>query len=379
MALPTIPTIQEIKDRIVSDIDNKLGQTTPALPKAFNKVLAGALAGLIVLLYQASLWVYKQIFPTTADITALKLLGSLVNVFQLPSVFAVLVADVTGTNAYTPPEGTLFRGSNGIVYKITTTTAIAMGTASVTLTAQTSGEIGNLINGTVLDIVSPDVDLIGTATITATTTSGDDAEADDAYRARVISGYRKRKTGGSPADYEAWGLETPNFDWISPLDTSLLPGDVEVYGKVDNQTDGIATTGQLAELVTYLKVDPVSGLRTRHPIGPPVTASPITRFLFDIEIFIQNTTPAIESDITDSVTDYVENQQPYNEAIDFIIKDTISEGGISNTANDIANLAGATVTSVVLKETSTSNVIPSYQLFGGEFGKVNTITFTVVS
>lgn len=378
MSIPVIPTLQEIKDRIVADLENKINQVTPALPKAFNKVLAGSIAGLFLLLYQACLWTYRQIFPSTADIVALRLLGALVNVFQLPAVFAVLVADVPGTNAYVPPEGTLFRGSNGAVYKITTTEAISSGTASVTLTAQTSGEIGNLPNGTILDIVSPDPNLTGIATITATTTSGDDAESDDSLRARVISEYRKRRTGGAPADYESWGLETPNFDWISPLDSPTTPGEVEVYGRVDNQTDGIATGNQLSELYDFLTKDPVSGLRTRHPIGPDVITKPITRFSFDIEIFIQGSTPSIESDITLGVTNYLETQEPFNVAIDIIRIDTISQGGIADIANDIANPQSATITAVILSQTTPSLIIQSYQLFGGEFGKVNSITFTDV-
>lgn len=378
MGIPQIPTGQEIKDRIVQDLNSKLNQTTPALPKAFNDVLAGAIAGIILLLYQSILWVYRQLFPETADLASLKLLGALVNVFQLPSVFAVLEADVPGTNGYTPPLGTLFRGSNGIVYKITTTSLIAGGISSVTITAQESGEIGNLPNGTIIDIVSPDTNLIGTAEITATTTSGDDAETDDAYRARIISEYRKRRTGGSPADYESWGLETPNFNWISPLDDPDTAGEVIVYGKVDNQTDGIPTGNQLTELKEFLKVDPVSGLRTRHPIGPDVTTLPITRFEFNIEIFIQNGTPSIEADITIAVTDYVETQEPFNEAIHIVKKDTVSEGGIADVSNDIANPQSATVTAVILSQVTPSLVIQSYQLFGGEWGKVNNIIYTVV-
>ena len=58
MAIPVIPTPTEIKDRIISDLETKLNQTTPSLPKAFNRVLAGAIAGFILLLYQAILWVY---------------------------------------------------------------------------------------------------------------------------------------------------------------------------------------------------------------------------------------------------------------------------------------------------------------------------------
>lgn len=378
MAIPTIPTASEIKNRIIADISDKLNQTTPALFKAFNRVFAGAIAGFDLLIYQAVLWVYRQIFPDTADGVALNLLGALVGIERLAAVFAIIQADITGTNDYVLQQGVLFRGSNNVVYKVTTGGMIAGGVISAELTAQESGEIGNLPNGTVLDIIQPDPNLDGTAKITATNTSGDDQETLDSYRIRVSAEYKKRRTGGAPADYEAWGLETPNFDWISPLDDPDTAGEVIVYGRVDNQEDGIPDGNQLTELKTYLNTDPDTGLRTHHPIGPPTDEQPISRFLFDIEIFLQNGTDPIEADITTAVTEYVETQEPYNAAIHLIRKDTISEGGISGIANGIANLQGATVTAVVLEQTTPPLVIQSYQLFGGEFGKVNSIVFTPV-
>ncbi len=105
----------------------------------------------------------------------------------------------------------------------------------------------------------------------------------------------------------------------------------------------------------------------------------LSRFLFDIEIFLQNGTGPIEADITTAVTEYLETQEPFNEAIHFIRKDTISEGGISAVANDVANPQSATVTAVILTQVTPTQIVQSYQLFGGEFGKVNSITYTAVS
>ena len=45
MAMPAIPTAKEIKDRIQSDLETAFNQSTPALPRAFNKVIAGSLSG----------------------------------------------------------------------------------------------------------------------------------------------------------------------------------------------------------------------------------------------------------------------------------------------------------------------------------------------
>lgn len=379
MALPTLPTASEIKDRIVSDLEASLNQTTPLLPKAFNRVLAGAIAGVILLLYQVIIFVYGEIFPDTASITSLKLLGALVDVNILPAEFAVLESTVPGTESYTVSEGILFRGSNNTVYKVTTGGVVSGGVASVTLTAQESGESGNLANGTVLNIVSPDPSLLGTATITSTTTSGDDAESVDSYRTRVSSAYKKRKTGGSPIDYEAWALETPNVDWASPVDSATLPGDVIVFIKVDNQPDGIPTQSQLDEVYEYLTVDPDTGLRDRHPIGPAPIPTAITREEFDIEVFIQDGSTTIQDNIEEAIIEYVENRQPYNIATTLLRIDTISRGGISDIANDIANPEGSTVTATNLTQVDGGLELQSYQLYGGEFGKVRNVTFTVVS
>jgi uncharacterized phage protein gp47/JayE len=380
MAFPTIPTAQEIKDRIVSDIENKLNQNVPAFSKSFVRALAGSIAGMILLLYFAITWVYRQIFPDTADEAALKLLGKLVGVNIRPATFAIHTANVPGTNGTIVPEGTQFKAPNGSVFSVTTSGTVSGGVAVVSITALVSGESGNLAPGTELAIVSPVTGLIGPAEIVTTTTSGDDQESLDSYRTRVSNAYKKRRTGGSPADYEAWGLEAPNFDWISPLDNETLPGDVSVYGKVDNQTDGIPTGSQLTELEGYLLSSDPNGtaIRDRHPIGPPVTAYPISRFSFDVTISIQGGTTEIKADIETAVTNYIEvEQRPYNEAIDQVKKDVISQGGISSAGNAIANPEGATVTAVLLEETVSGQVVPNngYQLFGGTWGKVNSITF----
>lgn len=381
MSFPTIPTATEIKDRIISDVETSINQTTPALPKAFTRVIAGAFAGVVVLLYQVIQFTYRQIFPDTADEEALKLLGALVGVNILPAEFAVLSVNVPGTDTTAVGTTVQFRGSNGIVYQVTTAGTVSGGQATVEITALESGEIGNLPDGSTLDIVSPVIGLDGTAEVVTTITSGDDQESLDSYRTRVSAAYKKRRTGGSPADYESWGLEAPNFVWVSPLDQTTLPGDVLVYGKVDNQTDGIPSGAQLTELESYLLSSDPDGtaIRDRHPIGPPLDVQAIERELFDIEVFIQNGTPEIESDVTDAIEQYVENQEPYNEAISLVRNDTISEGGIANAGNDVANPAGATITSIILTQVDGSIVIPSYQLFGGTWGKVNDIAFTDVT
>ena len=172
MALPTIPSVEDIKNRIIADVEGKINQLVPALPISFVRVLASAIAGIIFLQYQAVIWVYKQIFPDSADDDSVARLGAIVAIFRVNAVNAILLCDVPGTGPQVN-QGTLFTGSNNVVYSVTTTTAIVAGNAPNTpLRALTSGDIGNLINGEVLEINQADANLEGTATVTSNDTSG---------------------------------------------------------------------------------------------------------------------------------------------------------------------------------------------------------------
>jgi len=378
MAMPTIPSAATIRARIISDIEGSIGQTTPFLPKAWNKAIAGALTGLIILLYSAILWVYAQIFPEKADYSALVLLGKLVGISPTSANKSVITARVFGTNGESVITGTTyFKSETGIVYQVTTGGTISGGYFDSTITALTAGEAGNIANGETLSIITPDPVLTGSATVQATITEGDDAESEESFRARVIARYKKRLTGGSPADYELWGLEAPHFIWISPV-AGDEPGTVWVYGEVDNQTDGIPTSGQLTTLLSYITTDPETGIQSRRPIGDEVTCLPITRKIFDFEISIRDATTAVKNDIESALSDYLLSLFPYNDGTSLERTDAVTDTGSNSSANDVAREGGATILQLVLRENSTGGQINNYILYGGEKAKIGTVTFTDV-
>ena len=375
--MPTIPTVAEIKARIVADIETEIGQTSPALPKSWNKVIAGAVAGVIVLLYQATLWVYRQIFPETADYAALVLLGKLVQIYPTRSNQAVITANVYGTIGESVVSGTtLFKSDTGTIYLVTTGGIIgAGGYVECTLTAQTFGDIGNIEDGAELRIVTPDVVLTGVAIVTGTTTEGADNETEASFRARVIARYKKRFTGGSPADYELWGLEAPHFIWVSPY-AGNEPGTVWIYGEVDNQVDGIPDTAQLATLKEYVTVDPETGLETRRPIGAEITTFPISRKTFNFDISISGASTATKSDIETALSDYLLSLSPYNEGVTLERNDAVTDTGASSVVNDVARSNGATVISLIVRDGDSSSPLTNYILYGGQKAKLGTVSFT---
>ena len=373
--MPTMPTVDEIQARIIADIETSIGQTTPFLPKSWNRVVAKSIALIDILLYRSIMWVYAQIFPDTADYAALVLLGALVGISPTKPITAIATANVFGTNGEAVTNGTNFRSTAGVVYQVTTGGTIAGGYALCTLTSQVTGDQGNIANGETLTILSPDSVLTGLATVVSTTTEGADAETVDHFRARVVSRYKKRLTGGSPADYEQWGLEAPHFVWISPVAGSE-PGTVWVYGEVDNQTDGIPTGTQLTTLLSYLTTDPNTGIESRRPIGDEVTCLPISRKVFDFEITIKNGSSAVKTDSETALSDYLLSLSPYNEAINTERDDAVTDTGANAAVNDIARTAGATILQLVMKENSTGSQVNSYMLYGGEQAKIGTVTWT---
>lgn len=373
MALPTIPNAAEIANRIIADIEGDTNQTTPALAKAFNKVVARAVAGVVILLYNAILWVYKQIFPDTADYKSLVLLGKLVGISPTPAVAAVITANVYGTNGESVAVGTAFKSATNQVYTVTTGGTIAGGLCLCTLTAVSPGDAGNIADGETLSIITPDPVLTGTAIVVSTITDGDDEESEASFRARVIARYKRRHTGGSPADYYLWGIEAPHFIWVSPV-AGDVPGSVWVFGEVDNQPDGIPTQEQLATLKDYLTYNPETGLADRKPICDVVTCKPITRKIINVTVDIKNGTDGIKADIESAIRAYLLDLEPYNEGVSLLRNDTMTDSGVSSVAFDVASEGGASILDLVVRDTGGRRLL-SYVLYGGEKAKLGTITF----
>lgn len=374
MALPTIPTVSEIRARIITDIEGKIDQTTPALPKAFNRVLAGAIAGVVILLYNSILWVYRQIFPETADYAALVLLGKLVGLSPTTAVKAVITANVYGTTGESVAVGTTFRTATNYLYQVTTGGTISGGQCLCTLTAITAGDASNVANGETLSILSPDTVLTGTAIVVSTTTAGDDAESEADFRSRVVVRYKRRHTGGSVADYYLWALEAPHVVWASPV-AGDEPLDVWIYVEVDDQTDGIPTSGELTTVESYVTTDPITGIQDRKPICDVVTALPISRKPFNVTIDIKDGTAEIKSAITSALTDYFLDLSPYNEGISTDNNSAMTDSGVSSVAFDVASAGGASILDLVVYDGDTSYQVSSYILYGGQKAKLGTVTY----
>ncbi|MBP7582960.1 MAG: baseplate J/gp47 family protein [Spirochaetes bacterium] len=374
MPLPS-PTLSEITALIIGDIEAALAQTIPIIPKAVWRIVARALAGAWLILYKYGTALHRERFVQTASLTYLKYLGELVRVFQQPASTWNGTAEITATGSTgTLEAGTQFVFSaSGVVYTVDTSVAITPGTLTLSLTAGTSGDIGTLSNGSVLDIVTPIAGVGMTATVASTVTSGDDAEDTETYRQRVLDAYQKKPQGGASADYEAWGKEAPNVVSIYPY-SAATPGQVDIYCEVDDQPDGIPTSGQLDEIEEYMLYDMQTQRGTRKPMTAELNVYAITRRLFDIQIEnLSPDIPATRAAIDDAVDAYLQERTPYIRGLSIIRRDTVSQIEIQYIVFSVISALGATISKITLSDIT--GAIDLHVLGAGEKAKLGTVTY----
>jgi uncharacterized phage protein gp47/JayE len=264
----TIPSITTIRDQIVSDITTRIGASVPILPKAFIRVLATALAGVLALLYRMAGWTYRQIFAQTADDAALALIGEQYGIIRTPAVAAKLTATATGTDGTNIPAGT-FWTLLGLIYTQDALQVIAGGTATIALTCLTAGAAGNINTGLAISVVSPIAGMTSTATIASTATSGVDIEALADYRARVITRMQNKPQGGAAADYVGWALEVAGIVKAFAFRTAV--GYVTIYPlQTVTGSSRVPVAGKITEVQTYV------GDLARRPLCANVLASAMT-------------------------------------------------------------------------------------------------------
>jgi len=362
----TIPTTNELRDQIISDIEGKLGVTTPWLPKAFIRVLATALSGVLTLVYRFGLWCYRQIFPQTADDEGLLNIGGQYGLTRTAAVAAILTATATGTDDTTIPAGTLWTGDdNGLVYQQAEAVVIAAGSAVITVECLDAGDAGNMANGESLSIGSPIAGVDGTATVASTTTTGEDEEDIEDYRTRVLNRTQNQPQGGAAPDYVAWALEVAGI--AEAYAFRPTPGFVNVYPLTDDAdpANRIPNAGKLTEVENYLSDT------KRRPLNAIVSALAFTELDFDVDIADLSPNDATtKANIEAAITAYLYARRPNQYADEVNPKNIISAGEITS----ITIGAGAQIATVTLKNAG-GTPITSYTLQDSELAKLRTLTW----
>lgn len=387
-----IPTTQEIFNQTLAYIEARLNQVSPLLPKSFNRVIAGAAALVITGLYKFGAERAKQSLAVTATGEDLANIGADRGVVQQRAVAAAVTADITGTDATVIPSTISFTAaSNGLRYFLDASATIAGGVASLSLTCEEAGAVGNLNNGETLSISAQVPGAASTATVTGTTTTGADEEEEETFRSSVLTAQRVTTGGGNAADYRIWSEETTGvrraypysgrpFD--DPVTSSPPERTVYVEAQTSIDPDGIAPPSLLDDVRDSITTDPETGYE-RQPLGltdETLFIESISRLSVHVEVRDLTVDPAKEAqakaDIEDALDLYFSRVLMFVEGLDFDgdRNDTLSLASIGGVVDDALRSTGGSISSILFGfDAGVSET--QYQLRPGELVKTGPITY----
>lgn len=393
----TPPTVTQISDNIIAQLESTLNQAIPGLPRAFYRVSSKAIAAVYVILYKYGGFIALQQFVTFASdkevtingkvLIPLNEWGVLVGV-GLP--VAATRAELTTTIIVEQAGDTILAGAllystaNGYTYRLLTSVVLTGGSVVGTVRAvndQTDtggrGALGNLENGDLLQFAQPQPGAATNTIVLAQVVTAANAEATDDYRRRVSTRFSARPQGGAASDYRIWSEEVPGIVRAYPY-TGVLPGTVDVFVEATPESsgspDGIPTPAQLVEVTNSINKDQ-NGLATRRNINalPNVQAITRTAFVTTVTgIAGVSDLATVEGDVRAALIEYFLNAEPFIDGLDLPPRlDRITTTTATSVAEDIITAANGTFTD--LEITLLAVPTATYTLTTGEKAKTTVV------
>jgi len=392
MAL-NILTTAEIYSRYIANFESKLGQTVPLQTKAFLKVLAANEALNHTELYKYGAERIIQNLAITATGIDLQRIGEEYETTIKAAEAAVLTITLNATTGTIIPVTVSFVGdSNGVRYFPDAQAVAAAGVATISVTAEEVGAIGNLNVSDTLTISTQIAGAENVATVSSLDNTGTDEESEEAYRARVLFAIRSTAGGGNATDYKTWAEGVAGVFRAYPYGGlpyddagTEYPGDRVVYVQCtsDIQVDGIAPASLLTEVRNAINEDPDTQ-KARAPLGHidatlEVYAIRRTDINIDIDGLIVDATleAAAKAAISTALSTYLRDEvRCYVNGVDLVQEknDTITRFTLANIIQDVMTTYGGSAEDIDFDIGAAS--LDQYVLGEGELADLGTITYT---
>ena len=274
------PTLQQLIDRVSTDIASRLpGTSKTLLRNSLAAILARAEAGAVHSLYGYLDFIARQALPDTAEEEYLLRWARIwLPEGRKPATYAqgVNAVQVTGTAGVPLPAGTFFVRQDGQQFYTETDLSMATTTGLASVVADSPGAAANTAPGASLSLLVPVAGFQASALVVAPGIGGGvEVETDQALRARLIRRIQQPPQGGSESDYETWALEVPGVTraWVYPLTPDL--GSVTVIVANDNSSN--------APIPDAATVDAARAyIEQRRPVTAEVFVSAPTLLVQDI-------------------------------------------------------------------------------------------------
>lgn len=377
MANFTTKSIKQIYDGFISSftvLRSKYGDDAPILEKSFVKSLGYAMAGVAGTIWKLLIWAYKQCFPQTCELPALKFWGNLIGVDYKDGQSANLIVELTEVTASYLPTGTVYKDLiSGLIFKTASQASAVEGAITATAICSTGGGVGNLAAGTVLNIANPYDGIPQTATVKSVSIQGTQDEEVETYRQRVLYKFRNKSQCGSPLDYYNWVMEVSGI--IDALPYVLTEGTVTIYPVADGsgnertpsgsvtpnpypvwsegQFTELTGSGQMLEIAKRIEGSE-DGVHDRRPATAKVNLQTPNYTPFSIEIDGLTDT-AYNNSIKDVLVSVLNKKRPHIVVLGYPVANAkINKLQLSASCTEI--IEGETFTSFLLKNGSGNSI-----------------------
>lgn len=327
----TLPTLQELRDGIIADLEAEFDATINPDGKAKLRAFADNTAGLIKQLYLAIGALQKNVYPDAADEETLIRYGMVrLNRRPFQGVAGQYQVTVIGTVGTVIPALRIWKSDDdslnpGILYILDSDHTMAGSSDTITLRCLELGTTGELEIGNTLTLTAPVALLDDSATVTAESVQPLAAETIEDYRTDVINSFRLESLGGAATDYRLWAADVQGVERVYPYAKSGSPCEINLYveATIADSADGKGTPTQsiLDQVEDVVNFDPDTSLeqneRGRRPLQVVVHYIAITPKTVVVTIAdYQNLDADIEADNLTALQEVLAEIRPYVAAAD---------------------------------------------------------------
>ena len=393
--MPPIPTLKELFDDILANLEAEFNITIPLIGKNFLRVIAAVQAAKLKIFYLTIARVQKNIFVDTADPEAIG--GTLerfgrVKLGRNPfnAIAGEYTVEVTGTIGGTIKANTTFKTNDdslnpGKLFVLDVEKILGAPTDSMTLRALEAGLDSKLSIGDKLTSTAPIANVDRIVTVLTEDVQPLSAEPVEDYRDKSIEAYQLEPQGGAASDYRIWSADAQGVKRVYPFaksgDSNVI--DLFVEATIADSTDGKGTPSALilSDVEDVVEFDPDISKplteRGRRPLGVfQVNFLPVTIKTIDIEItgFV-GLSPTLEQNINDAVTSFLSELRPFVAGADVLANknDVLTINGLIFTVQDI--LTNENFFETLTFEVDSVDVGASFQFLNGDIPFLGAITF----
>ncbi|RSU57183.1 baseplate J/gp47 family protein [Sphingobium yanoikuyae] len=291
------PTLTELIIRIQADITAKLPRSDSRLRRNVLNVLARVFAGVMFGLY-GLLSTLSKFLPDEAEGTMLLRWGAIMGKPRIAATAAAGNIALSGIDGSVVPAGTIVARSDGTRYATSASATITGGSAIATITAEATGDAGNMVAGQALNFVSPIGGVNAVAVVAAGGIAGGaDEESEERHRARILERMREQPAGGKATDYVAWAKEVAGVTRAWPYENWDGLGTVKLLFVMDDREDIIPEAGDVSIVGNYIGA--------RRPLGAEVTVAAPTAQPLNFTIALTPDTAEVRAAVAAELDDLI--------------------------------------------------------------------------